>query len=310
MTDSDSGAPVATVPVTKLVGVVGAGTIGRGVAQAFAEAGYPVRLADIAVEALAQARAEIAESVRMAPLLRPRSRGLDPAEVTGRIEFTTDLEDLADVAYVIENITESWAAKARLYPRLDDICPAECIFGVNTSAIPVTRIASRTRRAERVLGTHFMNPVPLKKTVEVIRGQDTSDATLELMLGLLASIGKDSIVINDSPGFVSNRVMMVTVNEAAALVQEGVATAADVDGIFKRCYAHKMGPLETADLIGLDTIVLTLEVLYESFGDSKFKPCALLQDLVGAGFLGRKAGRGFHNYGSEETPMKGLCDHA
>ena len=170
------------------------------------------------------------------------------------------------------------------------------MFAANTSAIPITRIASLTRRPARVIGMHFMNPVPLKPVVEVIRGYYTADETVALAQGLLAGMGKEGVVVNDSPGFVSNRVLMLTINEAIFLLHEGVAAAEDVDKIFKGCFGHKMGPLETADLIGLDTILLSIEVLYESFNDSKYRPCPLLKKMVDAGLYGQKSGQGFYTY--------------
>ena len=174
------------------------------------------------------------------------------------------------------------------------------IFAVNTSAISITSIAAFTERQQQVIGIHFMNPVPLKRVVEVIKAYHTSDETLEITKQLLTKIGKESVVVNDWPGFVSNRVLMLTVNEAAYLVQDGVASAKDVDKIFKGCFEHKMGPLETADMIGLDTILYSVEVLYESFNDSKYRPCPLLKKMVNAGLLGRKSGQGFYNYKIEE----------
>jgi 3-hydroxybutyryl-CoA dehydrogenase len=173
---------------------------------------------------------------------------------------------------------------------------AGCVLAVNTSAIPITRIAGLTSRPASVIGMHFMNPVPFKPTVEVIRGFHTSEATIAVAKGLLARMNKECVVVNDSPGFVTNRVMMLTVNEAMFLVQEQVAAVPEVDHLFKQCFGHKMGPLETADLIGLDTVLLSIEVLYESLGDSKYRPCPLLRKMVDAGLFGRKNGRGFYEY--------------
>jgi 3-hydroxybutyryl-CoA dehydrogenase len=183
-----------------------------------------------------------------------------------------------------------------VYAQLDAICPERCCFATNTSAIPVTRIASVTERPSQVLGMHFMNPVPLKPMVEVIRGFHTSEETINTARHLLAQMGKDSIVVNDSPGFVSNRVLMLAINEAIYLIQEQVAQVEEVDAIFKTCLGHKMGPLETADLIGLDTILYSLEVLCESLSEAKYKPCSLLRKMVDAGLLGRKSGQGFYKH--------------
>jgi 3-hydroxybutyryl-CoA dehydrogenase len=234
--------------------------------------------------------------VRLAPLVRPSSPRHDPGEVLGRIRLTTDLGDIRDVDLVVENVTERWETKRDLYSEMERICSPGTVFGVNTSAIPITRVASVTRRPALVVGMHFMNPAQLKPTVELIRGYHTSDATLERARSLLASVGRRSIVVNDSSGFVTNRVLMLMVNEAIFLVHEGVADAPTVDRLFKECIGHPMGPLETTDLIGLDTVLLSLEVLHEQFGDPKYRPCPLLRRLVEAGLLGRKSGRGFHTY--------------
>jgi 3-hydroxybutyryl-CoA dehydrogenase len=222
--------------------------------------------------------------------------GAGPAVRLDLIEATTDYSRLSDVDFVVENITEKWELKKEIYPKLDEICAPDVVFAANTSAISITRLASLTNRPEQVLGMHFMNPVPMKPTVEVIRGWHTTDTTLDTALTLLADMGKEGIVVADAPGFVSNRVLMLTVNEAIHLVAERVATAEEVDRIFKSCFGHKMGPLETADLIGLDTILYSVEVLYESFNDGKYRPCPLLKQMVDAGLHGRKSGQGFYTY--------------
>jgi 3-hydroxybutyryl-CoA dehydrogenase len=280
---------------TIAVGVVGAGTMGRGVSQLFAEAGYGVVCVDVDPAALSSARADVERSLFLAPL----TRGVRPdvAEVIARIEFTTDLSSLSDAGYVVENVTENWEIKRELYPELDRICKPDCVFGVNTSAIPITKVGGLTGRPDRVIGTHFMNPAPMKPTVEVIRGHWTSDGTVELTTGLFETAGRSSVVVNDMSGFVTNRVMMLTVNEAMYLLQEGVSTPADVDRLFRECFGHAMGPLETADLIGLDTVLYSLEVLYDNFADPKFRPCPYLRRLVAAGLHGRKTGAGIFEYG-------------
>jgi 3-hydroxybutyryl-CoA dehydrogenase len=272
--------------------------MGTGVSQLFAAGGHEVVLVDVAEHVLDRARDEIHRNVRLVPLVRPSEPAPPPDEVTGRIRFTTDLKELRTVDFVVENVTEKWATKRDLYPELDRICPPGTPFGVNTSAIPITRIASLTRRAGDVIGTHFMNPAPLKPTVEVIRGFHTSDGTVERTRALLAGVGKDSIIVRDSPGFVTNRVLMLTVNEAIFLLHEGVSSPADIDRLFKECFGHAMGPLETADLIGLDTVLFSLDVLYDNLNEPKYRPCTLLRTMVDAGLLGRKTGRGFHTYES------------
>ncbi len=280
----------------EVIGVVGAGVMGTGLGQALAQVGYRVLLVDVKNEILESARDAIFNGVRLQAMLARSEPKLVPADVLARIQFSTDYEVFAGADFVIENVVEQWQVKSAVYAKLDQVCPERCVFAANTSAISITKIASRTQRPARVLGMHFMNPVPLKPAVEVIRGVHTSDATLELAQQLLAKMGKRGIVVNDAPGFVSNRVLMLTINEAIYLLHEGVASAEDVDAIFKSCFGHKMGPLETADLIGLDTILLSIEVLYESFNDSKYRPCPLLKKLVDAGYHGRKNGRGFYEY--------------
>jgi 3-hydroxybutyryl-CoA dehydrogenase len=278
------------------VGVIGAGVIGSSVAQDLAQTGHRAILLDVSEEVLAHARQAIRQNVRLYGLFQKSERGEKPDGVLERITFSTDYQLLAQVPFVIENVTESWPVKKHVYAQIDAICPASAIFAANTSCIPITRLASATGRPAQVIGLHFMNPVPLKSAVEVIRGYHTSDETVAIAQDLLTSMGKEGIVVNDAPGFVSNRVMMLAVNEAVFLVQEQVASASDIDRIFKTCYGHKMGPLETADLIGLDTILLSIEALYDSFNDSKFRPCPLLRKMVEAGLLGRKSGQGFYTY--------------
>jgi 3-hydroxybutyryl-CoA dehydrogenase len=274
------------------VGVVGAGVMGVGVTQSLLQHGHDVILVDIGAEQLERARTELDSAARMSRLLGARRSG----EAEGRSLLTLDYDALAAAEFVVENITENLEMKQRIYPVLDRVCEPECVFAANTSAISITRLASLTDRPDRILGMHFMNPVPLKNTVEVIRGWHTSQTTLDTALKLLAGMGKEGIVVNDQPGFVSNRVLMLTVNEAVYLLQDGVAGAEDVDRIFRECFGHKMGPLETADLIGLDTILYSIQVLHESFNDSKYRPCPLLKRMVDAGLHGRKSGHGFFAY--------------
>lgn len=282
------------------IGVVGAGVMGTGVAQVVARAGREVVLVDVSPAQLERAAAAIRRDLRMQALFEkggPAGPAVTADEVLGRIALTEDYGDLAGAGLVVENVVESWPVKEEVYRLLDGVCPDECVFAANTSALSITRIASATGRPDRVLGMHFMNPVPLKPVVEVIRGHHTSGETLRKALDLLREIGKEGIVVQDMPGFVSNRVLMLTINEAIFVVQDGVAPAPDVDRLFKTCFGHKMGPLETGDLIGLDTILLSLEVLHESYNDDKYRPCPLLRKMVYAGLHGRKSGKGFYDYG-------------
>jgi 3-hydroxybutyryl-CoA dehydrogenase len=279
------------------VGVVGAGVMGVGLGQSLAQAGLEAVLVDVSDAALNRAREEIRQGLRFQGMFQKGEKREDSKTVLGRISFSTDLADLAEVDFLIENVPEKWEIKREVYPKLDAVCPPRAVFAVNTSCISITRVAALTQRADRVLGMHFMNPVPLKPMVEVIRAHHTSDETLETARQLLRQMGKDCIVVGDLPGFVSNRILMLTVNEAVCVLQDGVATAEQVDQLFKTCFGHKMGPLETADLIGLDTILYSIEVLYDSYADSKFRPSPLLRKMVDAGLLGRKSGKGFYDYG-------------
>ncbi|MGM1064048.1 3-hydroxyacyl-CoA dehydrogenase family protein [Saccharothrix sp. Mg75] len=277
-----------------IVGVVGAGVMGTGVAQDLAQHGHQAVLVDRDPDALTRALERIELECRMARMLgRPE---VDAAEVLSRITTGTSLELLAEAEVVIENITESWQLKSALYPQLDAACKADTVFVVNTSAIPITKVAALTSRPDKVMGVHFMNPVPMKPACEFIPGYHTSEQTKDTVRALLESIGKKPIPVKDASGFVSNRVLMLTVNEAAFLVHEGVADAETVDEVFRSCFGHPMGPLETADLIGVDTILYSVEVLYEQFNDSKYRPCPLLKQMTDAGLHGRKTGKGFHTY--------------
>ena len=280
----------------KKIGVIGAGVMGKGVAQAFAQSGYPVVLIDICDKTLMQAGEEIYNNVRLQRLFQRSETAADPDAVLSRIQLSADYELLADADYVVENVTEKWETKQEVYQKLDSICPDDCVILVNTSCISISKIAALTKRPALIAGAHFMNPVPMKPAVEVIRGYYTAESTIAQIKDLLLSIGKETIVVNDYPGFVSNRISHLFMNEAAFVVQDQVASPQEVDEIFKKCYSHAMGPLETADLIGLDTVVQSLDVLYESYQDSKFRCCPLLRKMVEAGLCGRKSGQGFYTY--------------
>jgi 3-hydroxybutyryl-CoA dehydrogenase len=276
------------------IGVAGAGVMGTGVAQNLAQAGHEVILVDVDQATLDRARGQIARNCRASRLLG--GPPVDQAAVLAAISFEADVAALAKAELVIENITEDWEAKRALYRDMDAVCGPETIFIANTSAIPITRLASATARPDRVIGVHFMNPVPHKTVVELIPGVHTSEETRERTRRLLAEMGKRPVEVKDACGFVSNRVLMLTVNEAAFLVYEGTASAEAVDEVFRGCFGHPMGPLETADLIGVDTILRSIEVLHEHFGDGKYRPCPLLRQMTDAGLLGRKSGQGFHTY--------------
>lgn len=280
----------------KTIGVLGAGVMGSGVAQNLAQSQHRVILLDIATEVLERAKSDIFNKLRFQGLFKKTGDTEDPEKVMSRIVFSMDYNLLQEVDFVIENVPEKWEVKKEVYLKIDSLCPKQGIFLVNTSCVPITRIAALTKRPAQVIGTHFMNPVPLMSAVEVIRGFHTSDETLAATKVLLESMGKESIVVNDYPGFVSNRISHLFMNEAAFVVQDQVAPPQDVDDIFKKCYGHKMGPLETADLIGLDTVVNSLDVLYECYQDPKFRCCPLLRKMVDAGLYGVKSGQGFYNY--------------
>jgi 3-hydroxybutyryl-CoA dehydrogenase len=278
------------------VGVLGAGNIGVGVVTDLVLHGISTVVVDLSEDILQRAQADVLKNIRVVPLLSKTLPRITKEEAVMRMALTTELRDLAHCDFVIENVTENWEIKKQVYENLERVMPPEVCFGANTSCISITQIGSATRRPENVVGIHLMNPVHLKPTVEVIRGFHTTDRTIETLLQLFSRLGKEAIIVSDMPGFVSNRISHLFMNEAAFVLQDEVATAEKIDTIFKKCFGHKMGPLETADLIGLDTVVRSLDVLYESFQDSKYRCCPLLRKLVHAGHLGRKTGRGFHVY--------------
>jgi 3-hydroxybutyryl-CoA dehydrogenase len=278
------------------IGVLGAGNIGIGVVTDLVLHGISTVVVDISEDVLKRAQAEVLNNIRFVPLLSKTLPRITRDEALQRMALTTDLEEVASCDFVIENVTENWEIKKVVYEHLERVVPPEVCFGANTSCISITQIGSATKRPANVVGLHFMNPVHLMPTVEVIRGFHTSDRAVDTLLRLFSRLGKEAIIVEDLPGFVSNRISHLFMNEAAFVLQDRVATAEKIDMIFKKCFGHKMGPLETADLIGLDTVVRSLDVLYESFQDPKYRCCPLLRKLVHAGHLGRKTGKGFHVY--------------
>ena len=277
------------------VGVVGAGTMGNGIAQVCAAAGLDVVMQDIGEAQVERGLATIGGSLDR--LIKKEKIGEADKEATlARIETTTSLEELADVDIVIEAATENEALKLDIFEQLDGLCREDAILASNTSSISLTRIAGVTQRADQVIGMHFMNPVPMMALVEVIRALQTSDTTYRSVHELSEHIGKVPVEARDSPGFVANRILIPMLNEAAYAYYEGLASAEGIDEIMQLGMAHPMGPLKLADLIGLDTCYAVIKVLHEGFGDSKYRPCPIWQQMVDAGYLGRKSGRGFYTY--------------
>ena len=277
------------------VGVVGAGTMGAGIAQVCATASLQVVMVDVALEQLKRGQATIGASLAR---LEPKGKLPRPAsEIAGRIRTSTDLHDLAKVDVVIEAAYEDAAVKAELFKKLDALCRPDAILASNTSSISITRLAAATRRPERVVGMHFMNPVPVMGCVELIRGLQTSDATMARTAELARTLGKVAVESNDSPGFIANRVLMPMINEAIFALSEGVGTALAIDTMMTGLN-FPMGPLALADLIGLDVCLAILEVMQRDLGDPKYRPAPLLRRYVLAGWLGRKSGRGFFIYGA------------
>jgi len=276
-------------------GVVGAGQMGNGIAQVAAVGGLQVIMSDISEEFVQKGLKSISANLERS-VSKGRMTAEDKDAVIGRIRTTTRISDFAEADFMVEAATENQELKLKIFRDLDGICKQGITLATNTSSIPITRIASATRRPELVIGMHFMNPVPLMKLVEIINGLATSRETFELTRDLALKLDKIPVQSRDFPGFIANRILLPMINEAIFAFYEGIGTAEDIDNVMKLGMNHPMGPLALADLIGLDTCLAIMNVLYEGFADSKYRPCPLLKQYVEAGYLGRKVGRGFYDY--------------
>lgn len=275
--------------------VIGAGQMGSGIAQVCAQAGYSVLLNDLKAEFVERGLSGIKKNLnRQVDKGRMTAEQLD--EIVGRITSSHELQDAAKVDLVIEAAVENMDIKAKIFAQLDEIAPAHAILASNTSSLPITEIAAATKRPEKVIGMHFMNPVPVMKLVEIIRGLATADEVYQTIEDITKTLEKVPVEVNDFPGFVSNRILMPMINEAIFTLYEGVATKEAIDEVMKLGMNHPMGPLTLADFIGLDTCLYIMETLHEGFGDDKYRPCPLLRKYVKAGWLGKKSGRGFYTY--------------
>jgi 3-hydroxybutyryl-CoA dehydrogenase len=281
--------------VVKKIGVIGAGQMGHGIAQVAAQAGFEVIIQDIKDEFVKKGIGRIDKFLGKS-IEKGRLTEAEKKKTMARIKGTTKLSDLKDVDLVIEAIFEDVKVKKELFKELDKVCKKDCVLASNTSTIPITDLASVTSRPEKFIGMHFMNPVPIMKLVEVIRGLRTDDKTAKLIIELSEKMGKIPVEVNDSPGFVSNRVLIPMINEAVYCLYEGVGTPEAIDNVMKLGMNHPMGPLALADLIGLDVCLGIMNVLYGGFNDSKYRPCPLLKKMVQAGQLGKKTGKGFYTY--------------
>jgi 3-hydroxybutyryl-CoA dehydrogenase len=281
--------------MAEIIGVVGSGTMGNGIAQVAARAGYDVVMRDVTAEFLERGMKAIDRNLQR-DVDKERLTSEEKQSVLERINTTTELEAFKDAAFVIEAVTENLDVKTEVFKALDRVTPANTILASNTSSISITKLGAVTKRPDKVVGMHFMNPVPVMKLVEVIRGLATSDETYGKVRDLSEKLGKTALDCHDSPGFVSNRVLMPMINEAVFTLYEGVATRESIDGIMKLGMNHPMGPLALADFIGLDVCLAILNILYDGFGDPKYRACPLLKQYVDAGWLGKKTGRGFYEY--------------